>query len=171
MNFLCDQLICKGCCAMLSHSVMSDSLRPHGLYPTSLLCSRGFSRQEHWSGLPCPPPGHLPNSGIEPRVSHTVDAFSTIWATREAPEYWSGSTIPSPGEFPDPGIKPGSPASQVNSLPSELPRKPNYCSHSYEKSGWNLTLNSNSQNLHLYIVGSLFRGKGKIARWEKMKFN
>ena len=52
---------------MLSHSVMSDSLRPHGLYPTSLLCSRGFSRQEHWSGLPCPPPGHLPNSGIEPR--------------------------------------------------------------------------------------------------------
>ena len=28
--------------------------------------SMGFSRQEHWSGLPCPPPGDLPNSGIEP---------------------------------------------------------------------------------------------------------
>ena len=28
--------------------------------------SRGFSRQEHWSGLPCPPLGDLPNSGIEP---------------------------------------------------------------------------------------------------------
>ena len=27
----------------------------------------GFSRQECWSGLPCPPPGYLPNSGIEPR--------------------------------------------------------------------------------------------------------
>ena len=26
----------------------------------------GFSRQEHWSGLPCPPPGDLPNPGIEP---------------------------------------------------------------------------------------------------------
>ena len=25
----------------------------------------GFSRQEHWSGLPCPPPGNLPNPGIE----------------------------------------------------------------------------------------------------------
>ena len=25
----------------------------------------GFSRQEHWSGLPFPPPGDLPNSGIE----------------------------------------------------------------------------------------------------------
>ena len=25
-----------------------------------------FSRQESWSGLPCPPPGDLPNPGIEP---------------------------------------------------------------------------------------------------------
>ena len=28
--------------------------------------SMGFSRQEYWSGLPCPPPGELPNSGIKP---------------------------------------------------------------------------------------------------------
>ena len=28
--------------------------------------SMGFSRQEYWSGLPCPPPGHLPDPGIEP---------------------------------------------------------------------------------------------------------
>ena len=26
----------------------------------------GFSRQEHWSGLPCSPPGELPNAGIKP---------------------------------------------------------------------------------------------------------
>jgi len=26
-----------------------------------------FSRQEYWSGLPCPPPGDLPNPGIEPK--------------------------------------------------------------------------------------------------------
>ena len=25
----------------------------------------GFSRQEYWSGLPCPPPGDLPKPGIE----------------------------------------------------------------------------------------------------------
>ena len=31
--------------------------------------SMGFSRQEYWSGLPCPPPGDLPNTGIEPRSS------------------------------------------------------------------------------------------------------
>ena len=25
-----------------------------------------FSRQEYWSGLPCPPPGDLPDPGIKP---------------------------------------------------------------------------------------------------------
>ena len=29
--------------------------------------SMGFSRQEYWSGLPCCPPGDLPNPGIKPR--------------------------------------------------------------------------------------------------------
>ena len=29
--------------------------------------SMGFSRQEYWSGLPCPPPGEHPNPGIKPR--------------------------------------------------------------------------------------------------------
>ena len=28
--------------------------------------SMGFPRQEYWSGLPCPPPGNLPNPGIKP---------------------------------------------------------------------------------------------------------
>ena len=28
--------------------------------------SMEFSRQEYWSGLPCPPPGNLSNSGFEP---------------------------------------------------------------------------------------------------------
>ena len=27
----------------------------------------GFFRQAYWSGLPCPPPGHFPSPGIEPR--------------------------------------------------------------------------------------------------------
>ena len=29
--------------------------------------SMGFSRQEHWSGLPFPSPGDLPDPGFEPR--------------------------------------------------------------------------------------------------------
>ena len=28
--------------------------------------SMGFSRQEYWSGFPCPPPGDLPDPGIQP---------------------------------------------------------------------------------------------------------
>ena len=28
--------------------------------------SMGFSRQEYWNGLPCTPPGDLPDPGIEP---------------------------------------------------------------------------------------------------------
>ena len=28
--------------------------------------SMGLSRQEYWSGLPCPPPGDLPNPEIKP---------------------------------------------------------------------------------------------------------
>ena len=53
----------------------------------------GFSRQEYWSGLPCPPPGNLPDPGIEslspmfPEIAGVVFAclfvFTTI-ATWEA---------------------------------------------------------------------------------------
>ena len=42
-------------CTALSPSVISDSLQPRGLQPARLLCAWGFSRQEHWCGLPCPP--------------------------------------------------------------------------------------------------------------------
>ena len=97
------------------------TLQPHGLYPSRFLCPWGFSRQEYWSGLPCPPPGDLPNPGIKPRSQ-----LFTIWATREAQEYSSGQPIPSPGDLPDPGIEPGSPALQANSLSAELSGKPTW---------------------------------------------
>ena len=50
-----------------SHSVMSNSLQPHGLQPARLLYTWGFSRPEYRSGLPCPLSGDLPNPGIKPR--------------------------------------------------------------------------------------------------------
>ena len=28
--------------------------------------SMGFSKQEYYSGLPCPPPGYIPDLGMEP---------------------------------------------------------------------------------------------------------
>ena len=52
------------CSCMLSHF----SHVPLFVTLWTLACqaplSMGFSRQEYWSGLPCPPPGHLPNPRI-----------------------------------------------------------------------------------------------------------
>ena len=50
--------------------------------------SMGFSRQEYWSGLPCPPPGDLPDPGIEPMslvsaaLAGKFFTTSTTWETR-----------------------------------------------------------------------------------------
>ena len=47
-----------------------------------------FSRQEYWSGLPCPPPGDLPHSGIDHRSLTSpalVGRFLTTSATWEVP--------------------------------------------------------------------------------------
>ena len=71
------------CVCVLSRSEVPDSWPPHRLWSAMFLCLWGFSRQNHWSGLSCPPPGDLPNPGMEPR----------------------------------------SPASKVDSLPSEPPGK------------------------------------------------
>ena len=49
--------------------------------------SMGFSRQEYWSGLPFPPPGALPDPGIEPTsfMSPALPGgFFTTSATWEA---------------------------------------------------------------------------------------
>ena len=62
--------------AQLLHSC-SSLCEPMGCSLQAPL-SMGFSRQEHWAGLPCPPPGDLPDPGIEPEssVSPTLQADS-----------------------------------------------------------------------------------------------
>ena len=52
--------------------------------------SMGFSRQEYWSGLPCPPPGDLPNPGTEPTPLMSpalAGELFTTSATWEAQSY------------------------------------------------------------------------------------
>ena len=44
----------------------------------------GFSRQEYWSGLPCPPPGDLLDPGIRTRIS-CVFCFARRFFTAERP--------------------------------------------------------------------------------------
>ena len=64
-------------------------LQPHGLKSARLFCPWGFSRQEYWSGLPCPHPGDLPNPGIKPIYPALVGGFFTPCAT------WGVSLPPS----------------------------------------------------------------------------
>ena len=49
--------------------------------------SMGFSRQEYWSGLPFPPPGDLPDPGIEPR-SPTLQVDSLQSEPPGKPHQW-----------------------------------------------------------------------------------
>ena len=65
--------------------------------------SLGFSRQEHWSGLPFPSPVH--ESEVKEKSLSRVRLFKTPWtAAYQAPlsmgfsrlEYWSGLPLPSP---------------------------------------------------------------------------
>ena len=54
------------CCVMLSLQLCPTLRDPmDGTHQAPL--SMRQSRQEYWSGLPCPPPGDLPDPGIEPR--------------------------------------------------------------------------------------------------------
>ena len=60
---------------MLSCSVVSDPLQPHGLCPSGPLFM-GFSKQEHWSGLPFSTLGELLNPGIEPvSLASCIDRY------------------------------------------------------------------------------------------------
>ena len=46
--------------------------------------SMEFSRQEHWNGLLCPPPGDLPDPGIKPACS-TSAALASGFFPNSAP--------------------------------------------------------------------------------------
>ena len=73
------------CCAVTS--VMSDSATlwtiAHQAPP-----SIGFYSQEYWSRLPCPPPGDLPSSGIEPTspVSPALQENSLLLSHQVSPK-------------------------------------------------------------------------------------
>jgi len=47
----------------------------------------GFSRQEYWSQLPCPPSGDLPTSGIKPVTPalQTVSLPLSYWGSHHSP--------------------------------------------------------------------------------------
>ena len=100
---------------------MSNSLRPHGLQPLAASVHR-ILQTRMWSGLPCPPPGDLPDPGtklaflVSPALAgvfFTTAAAKSLqssptlrpeMAAHQAPpslgfskqEHWSGLPFPSP---------------------------------------------------------------------------
>ena len=70
---------------------MSDALLPVGTVVHQAPLSMGFSRQEYWSRLPFPPPGHLPDPGIEPEfpVAAALQA-DPLPLSHQGTQFWSG---------------------------------------------------------------------------------
>ena len=67
--------------------MLSDSFATLWIVAHQAPLSIGFSRQEYWSGLPCPLPGDLPNPEIEltSLMSPALAArFFTTSTTRKA---------------------------------------------------------------------------------------
>ena len=54
------------CAKVLSHSLTSDSLRPHGLQPTRFFCPQNSPGKKTGVGSHFPSPGDLPQPGIKP---------------------------------------------------------------------------------------------------------
>ena len=73
------------------HACMLSHFSPVQLFVTLWMValqaplSMGFSRQEYWSGLPCPPPGDLPDPRIKltfltsPALAGRLFTTSTTW--------------------------------------------------------------------------------------------
>ena len=94
-----------------SHSVVSDSLQPHGLYTpwNSPGQNPGMGGLSLLQGI-FPSQGSNPGlPGIPYQLSHKGSSGILEWVA-----------YPFPGDLPDPGIEPGSPTLQVDSWPTEL---------------------------------------------------
>ena len=95
--------------------------------------STEFSRQEYWSGLPCRPPGYLPDPEIKPR-SPALQADSLLSEPLEGSPVDSSKTRPLPENFLENSCGPGGllciswftlrPETQWSLPPSQAPSPP-----------------------------------------------
>ena len=98
-----------------SHSVMSDSLRSHGLYSpwNSPGQNTGVDSLSFLQGI-------FPTQGLNPGLPHCRQILYQL----SHKENWTGSQFPPPGNLPDPGIKPASPVLAGGFFSAEPPGKP-----------------------------------------------
>ena len=90
-----------------SRSVMSGSLRPHGLYMG-------------WHSLL---QGIFPTQGSNPGLPRCGQILYQL-SHKRSPRILEWVAFPSPGDLPNPGIEPRSPTLQADSLPAEPQAKP-----------------------------------------------
>ena len=87
---ICPHCWCCCCLVAFSRSVVSDSFVTPWTVARQAPLSMGFPRQEYWSGLPFPAPGHLPHPGMEPEspVSCALAAGFFITESPGKPYLW-----------------------------------------------------------------------------------
>ena len=110
---------------MLSHSVMSDSLQPHQQRSLVGYSSWRFSRQEYWSGLPCPPPRIFPTQGLNPGLPHCRWILYHLSHLR-SPRTLERIAYPFSRGTSQPKNRTRVSCIADNSLPAELPGKPDF---------------------------------------------
>ena len=112
--------------AVLSRSVVSDFFATPWTVAHQAPLPMGFSRQEYWSGLPCPPPRDLPNPGL-PHCRQILYHLTH----QGSPRILEWVANPFFRESSQPRNRTGSPALQVDFLTSELPGKPPFTDASH----------------------------------------
>ena len=111
---------------LCSLSVLSNSF----VIPPTVACqasmSVGFPRQEHWSGLPFPPPGDPPGLRIKPAFPALAGRFFTTWEATlvknlPASAGDAGASGSIPGRERSPGTENGNPL-QYSCLENSMDR-------------------------------------------------
>ena len=114
----------QGMCAVLSRSVVSDSLWPHGLQPTRLLCPWiSQARILEWVAMPASRGSSQPRVITNPGLPYRRRILYCL-SHQGTPKILEWVAYPFSRDLPNPGIKPGSPALQADSLSAELPATP-----------------------------------------------
>ena len=76
-------------CVLRHFSRVRLFVTPWTAAPQALLAV-GFSRQEHWSELPCPPPGVLPDQRLNPCLLHLLHWQASSLARPDKPDVSTG---------------------------------------------------------------------------------
>ena len=85
----------------------------------------GFSRQEYWSGLPCPPPGDLPDPGIKPgSPAFQADSLPTEPPGHGSTLFLDANLISDKGEEGGKKVMGGGHLSQVGECTQTWPGSP-----------------------------------------------